>query len=99
MLGHQGCCGGSGTCEGNVAVREAVGLAIDVTCVIVGTLAVERSVVLFGWSSRSALAPATWMAYTMTAHFAYIVIAGTLSDKDTTQGIQAELRDDYLGST
>ena len=55
-----------------MALREAVGLAIDVTWVIVGTLAVERLIVLFGWLSRSALARATWMAQAMTAHFAYI---------------------------
>jgi hypothetical protein len=39
------------------------------------------------------------MAYTMTAHFAYIVMAGTLSNKDTTQVIQAEFRGNYLGPT
>jgi hypothetical protein len=41
LLGHHACTGGSGACEGSVAVRGAVGLATDVTGVIVVTPLIE----------------------------------------------------------
>jgi hypothetical protein len=62
-LGHQACCGGSGTCEGNIAVRGAVGLATDVTCVIAGTpvITLTGAVVFDAWGAARAMF-AIWMA-------------------------------------
>ena len=72
-LGHQACGGGSGTCEGNVAARGAVGLATTVTCVIVGTpVMTPTGAVVVAWVAPRAV----WMAYAMTAHSTSIVSGG-----------------------
>ena len=60
LLRHQACTGGRGTCEGNVAVRGAVGLAIAVLSVRVGTpvITLAGAVVVSAWGRVRAM----WMA-------------------------------------
>lgn len=64
---------------GNTAVRGAVGLATDVTCVIVGTPVITLTggaVVFDAWLAALAMF-AIWMAYATTGHLTSIGAGGT----------------------
>ena len=56
-LGHQACTGGRGTCEGNVAVRGVVALAIGVLSVRVSApvIALAGAVVVSAWGRARAM--------------------------------------------
>jgi len=100
-LGHQACTGGRGTCEGNVAVRGAVGLATAVTCVRVGTpvITLVDAVVVSAWGTARVM----WMAQAKRVHFASIVLrrdgdvpdAETLREVHTVRALSQRLLEDF----